>query len=231
MQTEMHTMLRVRVSLLAITLGTATLGTVHAGWHEFWDRVHLDFHRNNCWMEPFASVDRRAVRAPFETMNQNGWRTQNTLGYDYFHPETQALTEAGEQKLHMIMSNTPEEFRTVYVAQGIEPNMAEKTGRQRPAIVGALAARPAAAAGRPGAARTTWLARRVHRYHRPQDAVDHPKSSLAIVPSCWQCWRSVASRLDDHPLPARFILRDAGNGKLEPVSRIDLKPKLGSADA
>lgn len=119
-------MLRVRVTLLTITLGVCSFGSVHGGWHEFWDRVHLDFHRNNCWPEPFESIDRRATRAPFAVMVEKGWRTQNTLGYDYFNPETQGLTEAGERKLHMILANTPEEHRTVYISQGFEPNTAEK---------------------------------------------------------------------------------------------------------
>ncbi len=126
MQTEMHTMLRARSSFLALMLGFAFLGTAQAGWHEFWDRVHLDWHRNNCWPEPFDSVDRRASRTPFTAMVHNGWRTQNTLGQYYFHPETQVLNEAGERKLYWIMTNSPEQYRTIYVAQTFEPGVGEK---------------------------------------------------------------------------------------------------------
>jgi hypothetical protein len=126
MQTEMHIMLRVRVSLLAISLGVASVGSAHAGWHEFWDRVHLDFHRNNCWSEPFSSIDRRAACVPFATMVQNGWRSQNTLGHHYFNPESNTLNDAGERKLHLILTTSPEQFRTVYVTQSHEAHVSEK---------------------------------------------------------------------------------------------------------
>jgi hypothetical protein len=126
MQTEMHIMLRVRIPLLALSIGLGMLATAHAGWHEFWDRVHLDFHRNNCWDEPFTSIDRRAARAPFAAMVNKGWQAQNTLGQSYFHPETQVLNEAGERALHRIVTNSPEQFRTVYVAGSFEPLVVEK---------------------------------------------------------------------------------------------------------
>lgn len=126
MQTEMQIMLRVRALLLAIPLGLAAIGTSHAGWHEFWDRVELDFHRNNAWGQPFISVDRRATCAPFAAMVQSGWRTQNTLGGHYFNPETHVLNDAGERKLHWILTNAPEQYRTVFVAGTHEPEAAEK---------------------------------------------------------------------------------------------------------
>jgi hypothetical protein len=126
MQMEMHIMLRVRVSLLTLAIGLTSLNSAHAGWHEFWDRVHLDFHRNNCWDEPFTSIDRRATRAPFAAMVENGWRAQNTLGLYYFHPETHVLNEAGERKLHWIVTSAPEQFRTVYVTGSYQPDVAEK---------------------------------------------------------------------------------------------------------
>ena len=119
-------MLRVRASLFALTIGLVSVGTAQAGWHEFWDRVHLDFHRNNCWDEPFTSIDRRATRVPFVAMVRNGWESQNTLGQFYFHPETQALNEAGERKLYWILTNAPEQYRTVFVAGTYEPGVEER---------------------------------------------------------------------------------------------------------
>jgi hypothetical protein len=126
MQTEMHIMLRVRASLLALSIGLVSLNTANAGWHEFWHRVHLDFHRNNCWDEPFTSIDRRAARVPFVNMVHSGWRTQNTLGQHYFHPETQVLNEAGERKLYWIVTNAPEQYRTIYVAGTHESGVVEQ---------------------------------------------------------------------------------------------------------
>ena len=100
-------MLRVRVTLLACLTTLLAVTSAPAGWHEFWDRVHLDFHRNNCWDEPFTTADRRSVRAPFTAMIHSGWRSQNTLGQHYFDRETNVLNEAGEQKLFWIVTNAP----------------------------------------------------------------------------------------------------------------------------
>lgn len=119
-------MLRVRVTFLAISLGLTSVTTAQAGWHEFWDRFHLDFHRNNCWMEPFASVDRQATVVPFNAMVNNGWQSQTTLDQNYFHRETHVLNEAGTRKLHWIMTNAPEEHRTIFVAMSHEPEISER---------------------------------------------------------------------------------------------------------
>lgn len=125
-QMEMQIMLRVRAFFMAVPLGLAIIGSANAGWHEFWDRVELDFHRNNCWGQPFVSVDRRATCAPFAAMVQSGWRSQNTLGSHYFHPETQALNEAGERRLFWIITTAPEQYRTVYVAGTHEADTVER---------------------------------------------------------------------------------------------------------
>ena len=125
-QTEMHNMPRVRIALLTGLALLITLSSVEAGWHEFWHRVHTDFHRNNCWPEPFSTVDRRATRAPFEAMVRNGWRLQNTLGAAYFHHETNVLNDAGKRKLYWILANSPEQFKTVYVYQSYDPEISEK---------------------------------------------------------------------------------------------------------
>ena len=64
--------------LITITLLTSA-STALADWHEFWHRVKIDYHRNNCWPEPFIYADRRATRAPFQAMVNNGWQRQTTL--------------------------------------------------------------------------------------------------------------------------------------------------------
>jgi hypothetical protein len=141
MQTEMRTMLRVRIPLLSVALALGAIGSAHAGWHEFWDRFHLDFHRNNCWMEPFRSVDRQAARMPFQAMVASGWQTQNTLSSHYFHPETHALNEAGERRIYWIMTHAPEEHRTLYVSQAYVPGVARAPHGQRATITGTHVAR------------------------------------------------------------------------------------------
>ena len=119
-------MLRVRMTLLACLTTLLAVTSAPAGWHDFWDRVHLDFHRNNCWDEPFTSADRRLVRAPFAAMINSGWRSQNTLGQHYFDRETNALNQAGEQKLYWIVTHAPEPYRTVFVTESRESEVSEK---------------------------------------------------------------------------------------------------------
>ncbi len=119
-------MLRVRVTLLACLTTLLFVTPVPAGWHDFWDRVHLDFHRNNCWDEPFTSLDRRAARTPFAAMIQSGWRSQNTLGVHYFDRETNVLNEAGERKLFWIVTQVPEQHRTIYVSKSPESEVSER---------------------------------------------------------------------------------------------------------
>lgn len=118
MRREMHTMTRLRVLLFSGLCLAVTSTSVDAGWHEFWNRFHLDFHRNNCWPEPFESVDRKATREPFAVMVNNGWRRETTLGRAFFHPESQKLTEGGKHRVHWILTQVPEEHRRIYVSVG-----------------------------------------------------------------------------------------------------------------
>ncbi len=119
-------MLKAKGAIAVVMTCLLTAGSVHAGWHEFWDRFHLDAHRNNCWPEPFSSIDRRAAQAPFAAMVGSGWRTQNTLSQHYFDRETQQLNEAGERKLYWILSNAPEPYRTVFVAESYQSDESRK---------------------------------------------------------------------------------------------------------
>ena len=63
-----------------------------AKWDCFWDRVHVDWHRNNAWPEPFNLVDRAAVKTPIAVMVDRGWQLQNTIPDQLFNAETQELT-------------------------------------------------------------------------------------------------------------------------------------------
>ena len=109
-------MSRAKICISVLVSLAAISSTADAGWHEFWDRFHLDFHRNNCWPEPFASVDRRAADAPFGRMVANGWKRQNTLTSHYFDAETQELTAGGKERIHFILKNVPEQHRTIFVS-------------------------------------------------------------------------------------------------------------------
>jgi hypothetical protein len=91
---------------------------IKAKWHCFWDRVHLDWHRNNAWPEPFLQVDRQAVRAPIAIMVDKGWQLQNTIPHELFDIETQELTRAGELKVQWILTQMPARRRVVFVLKG-----------------------------------------------------------------------------------------------------------------
>lgn len=92
--------------------------SIKTKWHCYWDRVHLDWHRNNAWPEPFVQVDRKATLTPLEIMTNNGWQLQNTIPHQLFDSETQELTRAGQLKVQLILTEMPGRRRTVFVLKG-----------------------------------------------------------------------------------------------------------------
>jgi hypothetical protein len=84
-------------------------------WQDFRARVKLDFHRNNCWPNPFDVADRQATRSYFNIMADNGWQLQNTLGVYHFDEGTNALNSAGVAKVNWIVTQAPLHRRTVFV--------------------------------------------------------------------------------------------------------------------
>ena len=113
----------LRVSLI-VTLGLFVLApttSADAGWRERWqtftDRMHLDWHRNNCWPQPFREIDRRTVCTVLATQIGTGWKRQNTLSDVYFDMDSQLLNEAGRRKIWSILASTPEPYRAIYVVQ------------------------------------------------------------------------------------------------------------------
>ena len=103
---------------LVAFFGLLPTSGLRADWHSFWDRVHVDWHRNNAWPEPFSQMDRQFVRQPVNVQVRNGWRMQNTLSDELFDPETQQLTTAGKMKVRWIFTQAPPSRRTVYVLRG-----------------------------------------------------------------------------------------------------------------
>lgn len=102
------------VALVGICLSASP---ADAGWHEFWQKFKRDTHRVNAYPEPFRFADREAQKAPFRVMIENGWRTEHTLTESLFTP-SQELTRAGQKKVYWIVTQSPEERRTVYVIAG-----------------------------------------------------------------------------------------------------------------
>jgi hypothetical protein len=88
-----------------------------------WNNFCRDFHRNNCWPDPFIAPDRAAVRAPINVMVAQGWKVQNTLGDHHFEGDTAKLTEAGELKVRAILAQSPADFRTIFVLRADDPKL------------------------------------------------------------------------------------------------------------
>ncbi len=112
-----------RTTLALVFAATVAMaGVTQAGWTEFWEGVHLDWHRMNCWPEPFSHADRDLVRQPLIAMTDNGWRMENTLSDHLFDVEKHTLTQAGALKVRWIVTQAPSHRRTVFVLRGATPD-------------------------------------------------------------------------------------------------------------
>jgi hypothetical protein len=103
----------------------ADWGTMKVKWDCFWNRVHVDWRRNNAWYEPFNQVDREALQTPQQLMIDKGWQLQNTISDQLFNADTQELTHAGEMKVQWILTQMPARRRAVFVLRGSTPDITE----------------------------------------------------------------------------------------------------------
>ncbi len=108
------------IALAALATCIAVCSSSRAGWTDFWHRATVDTCRNNCWPEPFESIDRQDARAPFEAMVRKGWQMQNTLSPLHFDPQTNQLTHAAERKIEWIITENPPERRVVLVQRSLD---------------------------------------------------------------------------------------------------------------
>lgn len=108
----------VTTSLLAMISSVPPSYAADA-WDEFWAGVERDRVRNQCWPEPFIALDRQASRAPIALMTAKAWQRQNLLGEHHFDKERHALSQAGQIKLHWILTQAPVEHRTVFVERAL----------------------------------------------------------------------------------------------------------------
>jgi hypothetical protein len=107
----------MRITLLTAALLAAVLVTSDTRGQDCWSRFELDFHRMNCWPEPFVHADRELVRLPLIAMTNSGWKLEHTLSHHFFDSDTQELTRAGQLKLHWIMTQAPPHRRSVWVVR------------------------------------------------------------------------------------------------------------------
>ena len=140
-----------RFSCILLTTFAVTFATspsLQAGWYQrskvackqFCANCKRDFHRNNCWPTPFVQSERARVQRPLQLMTLNGWQEQNLLGAYYFNSETGKLTTAGELKVRSVLTQSPPAFRTVFIEQGLSPEVtAVRTDAVRQWATGNLA--------------------------------------------------------------------------------------------
>lgn len=105
-------------ALTAVMLVVISVGTAAADWNEFWHNVHVGYHRNNAWPNPFNEVDAMHVVAPFEMMKRNGWRVNNTLGNNLFRDGDAALMASGHNRVRWIATQAPLDRRNIFVLRG-----------------------------------------------------------------------------------------------------------------
>lgn len=116
-------MLRSKTSL---TFTLVMLASAPAMAWDCWNNFWTDWHRNNCWMEPFVYPDRACVGNTFEAEISKGWQLQCLLGDPHFEPDSSQLSPAGLAKIRAIVTQNPVQFRNVYVERGLNDELTTK---------------------------------------------------------------------------------------------------------
>ncbi len=105
-------------AVIAVIAVATTATSATADWNHFWHNLHVGYHRNNAWPDPFNEVDAADVISPFEIMKANGWKMHNTIGHELFRGGDGALLASGYRRVHWIATQAPTARRTVYVLRG-----------------------------------------------------------------------------------------------------------------
>ena len=117
----------MRRTILAAFAVAFVVSTASSAWAVWIDTtvhyVRSGYRANTLWPWPYVCPDRMAVREPFATMVDNGWRRQNLLGPHHFDPNKNTLTTAGELKVHWIMTQEPPERRQIFVERSLDASV------------------------------------------------------------------------------------------------------------
>lgn len=73
---------------------------------------------NSNWPRYYIPPARCAVNNAYSAMIANGWRRQNLLGDYHFDPDTNELTKAGKLKAKWVLTQAPQDYRSIYVQRG-----------------------------------------------------------------------------------------------------------------
>lgn len=77
------------------------------------------YHHAHYWPHPYNCDDQSFVRNILDQQSAGGWVTATTLHHYHFESDTQELNSVGREHLHWIVTATPLQYRTVYIAQTV----------------------------------------------------------------------------------------------------------------
>jgi hypothetical protein len=83
------------------------------------------YHHAHYWPYPYNCADEAYVRNVIDMQSNAGWVSATTLLDYHFLEDTHELNTAGRGQLFWILTHCPAQYRTVYVAQGMSPQIAQ----------------------------------------------------------------------------------------------------------
>lgn len=99
--------------------GNCNSGQCHSGYCGYgYGPCEAAYHDNNLWPNQYIPTARCAVNSAYTSMINNGWRRQNLLGDYHFDEGANELTSAGQLKAKWILTQAPQDRRTIYVQRG-----------------------------------------------------------------------------------------------------------------
>ena len=105
-------------SFLLLWLAAAAMPAIAQSPHSSKHHLHMTYHRNVAWPDPFAEADAMQTIAPFEQMKRNGWQSHNTIGSMLFIDGGTELSPSGHQRVGWIATQSPTARRQIFVAAG-----------------------------------------------------------------------------------------------------------------
>jgi hypothetical protein len=86
-----------------------------------WEDSCREYHNSTMWPHPLVEQDAQLVCGTWNQMVAAGWQRQNMVASYHFEEQTGQLTEAGRQKILVIITESPAQHRVVYVHRGLTP--------------------------------------------------------------------------------------------------------------
>ena len=83
------------------------------------------YHYSHYWPYPHNCEDEAFTQNIINLQAANGWSSATTLHDYHFNAETQQLTDDGRAHLLWVSHSVPPQFRTIYVSQGLSPEIAQ----------------------------------------------------------------------------------------------------------